>query len=525
MAYIIGSTSGGSGTVTSVGAGTNISITGTPTVNPTVNLIASPTVTSITISNAPSVGTDGTNKTYVDSAIASVNPSTSVFSASTTNIPGTYTPVGSGIGDTFLTTATGAFTLDGTSPSVGARILLKDQSTTFQNGVYTLTTNGTGITGTLFTRAVDYNQPSDINSTGVIAVLNGTVNALTGWLINVTVVTVGTSPITYTKYNNAPITTTQFDVLVGGASNTVVSVGPGTTGQVFQSAGNASNPAYSTSTYPLTNALGDIVYGTSANVLGKLVLPTTIGSRLIYDGTNLYWYDPLKDLYMEDDFFGMLSSGNPTSATGWEANNNGTGATATIQNNPTIADATHPGTVTLTTGTVATNYSGLIASQNNNQGGILLGGGELNQYWIINVPVLSNGTDRFSVLAGLMMFNSTPTINSGVWFGYIDNVNGGAFTINTANNGSVTTTNSTAAAVIANTWYKLHINVNAAGTLVTFFVNGVSVGTVSTNIPVTTGNNNFFVSPASYIVKSVGTNALTLVLDKHILLQKMTSAR
>src|SRR5580693_2438245 len=47
-------------------------------------------VTQITISNAPSSGTDGTNKTYVDTAIASVNPSTSVYAATTTNIPGAY---------------------------------------------------------------------------------------------------------------------------------------------------------------------------------------------------------------------------------------------------------------------------------------------------------------------------------------------------------------------------------------------------------------------------------------------------
>lgn len=270
---------------------------------------------------------------------------------------------------------------------------------------------------------------------------------------------------------------------------------------------------------------GDLLYASASNTLSKLALATTVGSRLMYDGTNVYWYDPLKDLYMEDDFFGMLSSGSPTSATGWEANNNGTGATAGIQNNPTIADATHPGTITLSTGSILTNYSGLIASQNNNQGVLLLGGGEINQYWIINIPVLSNGTDRFSVIAGLMMFNSTPTVNSGIWFGYVDNVNGGAFTINTANNGSVTTTNSTSAAVTANTWYKLRININAAGTLATYFVNGVSVGTISTNIPVTTGSNNFFITPAAYIVKSVGINSLTLVLDKHILFQKMTSSR
>lgn len=55
-------------------------------------------------------------------------------------------------------------------------------------------------------------------------------------------------------------TLTQFDVLVGGASNAISSVGPGSAGQVLQSGGNAANPVYSTATYPATA-------GTSGNVI------------------------------------------------------------------------------------------------------------------------------------------------------------------------------------------------------------------------------------------------------------------
>jgi hypothetical protein len=63
---------------------------------------------------------------------------------------------------------------------------------------------------------------------------------------------------------------TQYDVLVGGASNAVSSVGPGTAGQILQSGGNAANPAYSTSTYPATNAINTILYASSANVMSAL---------------------------------------------------------------------------------------------------------------------------------------------------------------------------------------------------------------------------------------------------------------
>jgi hypothetical protein len=65
-------------------------------------------------------------------------------------------------------------------------------------------------------------------------------------------------------------TVTQYDVLVGGAAGAIASVGPGTAGQILQSAGNAANPAYSTSTYPTTNAVSTLLYASSANVMAAL---------------------------------------------------------------------------------------------------------------------------------------------------------------------------------------------------------------------------------------------------------------
>lgn len=65
------------------------------------------------------------------------------------------------------------------------------------------------------------------------------------------------------------VTVTQFDVLVGAASNGISSVGPGTTGQVLQSGGNAADPAYSTATYPSTAGTSGYVItsdGTNFNV-------------------------------------------------------------------------------------------------------------------------------------------------------------------------------------------------------------------------------------------------------------------
>ena len=55
---------------------------------------------------------------------------------------------------------------------------------------------------------------------------------------------------------------TQYDVLVGGASNAISSVGPGSAGEVFLSNGNASNPAYST-TFTVADSTGSATLSSS----------------------------------------------------------------------------------------------------------------------------------------------------------------------------------------------------------------------------------------------------------------------
>jgi hypothetical protein len=59
----------------------------------------------------------------------------------------------------------------------------------------------------VFTRALDYDQPSDINSTGAIPVQSGTVNTTTSWLLTSTVNTVGTDALTYVQFSTNPSAT------------------------------------------------------------------------------------------------------------------------------------------------------------------------------------------------------------------------------------------------------------------------------------------------------------------------------
>lgn len=69
--------------------------------------------------------------------------------------------------------------------------------------------------------------------------------------------------------NIATQTVTQYDVLVGGASNSITSITNGTTGQILQ-ATTSNNPVWSTATYPATTSINQLLYSSSANVISGL---------------------------------------------------------------------------------------------------------------------------------------------------------------------------------------------------------------------------------------------------------------
>jgi hypothetical protein len=71
--------------------------------------------------------------------------------------------------------------------------------------------------------------------------------------------------------------------------------------------------------------------------------------------------------------------------------------------------------------------------------------------------------------------------NDELFFRYTDNVNGGRWEAVTKA-GGVETATDTGIAVVANTWYKLRLVVNAAATSVAFSINGALVATNVSNI-------------------------------------------
>jgi hypothetical protein len=172
----------------------------------------------------------------VAAVIASINPAVSVQAATIavlSNTP-TYANGTAGVGATLTAGSFGALTIDGYTVLLGDRILVKNQASSFQNGVYTETTLGTGGVAYVLTRATDYNAPSNINYTGTIPVINGSTLNGTGWNGPTNIATVGTNAITYTQASSgsgpaggnvkATGNLANFTFIEGGNGKTIQSV-------------------------------------------------------------------------------------------------------------------------------------------------------------------------------------------------------------------------------------------------------------------------------------------------------------
>lgn len=135
----------------------------------------------------------------------------------------TATQSGAGPGATLTNSgAQAAFAVDGVTPAVGSRILVKDQSSASQNGVYTLTVAGDGTHNWVLTRATDFNQPSQIAVGVEIVVASGTVNAGTTWIQTATVNTVDTDAITFVAQSVVGLTASRA-VVTNSAGKLAVS--------------------------------------------------------------------------------------------------------------------------------------------------------------------------------------------------------------------------------------------------------------------------------------------------------------
>ncbi|MER9376017.1 hypothetical protein [Mesorhizobium sp. M0491] len=188
--------------------------------NPTIaHAAASTAVTQTPGDNSTHLATTA----YVQAAIYATTTLPACRLATTTALASvTYANGASGVGATLTASANGALTVDGVAANVNDVILVKNQASTFQNGIYTVTATGSAGAPFVLTRATYYNLAAEIDLGDQTFVTGGATLGATTFVQNGTEnPVIGTNPITfaqtagvgaYTAGNGLTLVGTQFAI-------------------------------------------------------------------------------------------------------------------------------------------------------------------------------------------------------------------------------------------------------------------------------------------------------------------------
>jgi hypothetical protein len=235
--------------------------------------ITSIALTTGTISTVPANNNDIVNKTYVDTLVASgVHFHQPVRVESPTNLNATYDNGTAGVGATLTNAGTqAALVVDGVTVNVADRVLVYQQSTQTQNGIYVVTDVGSGSTNWVLTRSSDadtyvINSPSGLSEGSTVFVQAGTTGAGETYTCNtVGTITFGTTAITFAQISATQIYSAGTGLTLTGTQfslTTPVAVNLGGTG--ITSVGTAGNVLTSDGTVWSSQppAAGGITYTT-----------------------------------------------------------------------------------------------------------------------------------------------------------------------------------------------------------------------------------------------------------------------
>jgi hypothetical protein len=428
-------------------------------------------ITSVTVTQDPTQALQLATKQYVDAAVSNVNYHEPVQVASTVAYTVTYNNGSSGVGATLTNAgAQAALVVDGvtmtaTDVTNGTRILIKNQASGAQNGVYVLTNQGSPSTNWSMVRSADMDTAgvgADTVSPGdTFYVIAGTSQATTTWVQTTQLpITIGTTALVF--------------VQVGGPSGGYTF---GTGLQLIGSTVSIQDTTVTAGAYTIGNF--------TVNAQGQLTAASstaTTGSGNVVLATSPSLVTPV---------LGTPSSGTLTSCTGLPLStgvtgtlpiaNGGTGQTSASTAFNALSPITTVGDLILGTGT---NTAGRLAIGSNSY--VLTSNGSTASW---QAP--SGGVSTFS--AGTTGFTPNTATTGAVTL---------AGTLATSNGGTGLTSFTTNGAVYATSTSAL-----TTGTLPV--ASGGSGATTLTGVLFGNGSSPFTAATGSEIATAIGSTAVT----------------
>lgn len=347
--------------------------------------------------------------------------------------------------------------VDGVTLSLNDRVLVTGQSTGSQNGLYYVTTVGSGSNGT-WARSQDGNQTGEIEAGMIIMVTEGNTYADTQWKLTTNdPIVIGTTTLTFVQnYSANSITSGTSNVVVANNSNVSIAVA-GSNIVVFSS-------------------------GTQ-NIAGNII-PTANVTYDLGNATNRF-----NDLYLANN---SIFLGNVTLAA------TSTGLTV---NGSTVVTSSDSSTLSLTGNITGGNINGVGGTFSGNvvfgnifvggyyyANGVVFSGGGGGTPGGANTQIQFNDNGVFGGSAGLTFNKTTNAVATTGTFSATGAVTGAAITGTslTVSTGNITGGNLLLSGAIVDS-AQLDIQTSASNANIALAPNGTGVVTVSTQL-VATGN-------------------------------------